>query len=274
MSEKTAVMAFDIGGTTIKCGLIDSKGEIIYRQKRPSEARKGAGYIFGNLQQLGRELLQFGRRDNIQIECIGISTAGTVEPGQGVIAFSTETFKGWQGSRVKDRVKEMFGLPVYVENDAHAAAWGEKYFGIAGEVDDFVMVTLGTGIGGAIFSGGKLFTGAANFAGLIGMMSIDPRGYQCQLGVKGCLESYTSAWGIARLAEEFVESGNTHIDDSSLLVQRIREQDQQVTPEDVFEAARTGDILGNIILDNVCLYLGTALGSLVSILNPEMIVLA
>ncbi len=273
MNKELVVMVFDIGGTTIKSGIINRKGEIIHKLKTSSQAQKGAKYIFKNIKFLGNKLLKYSQKNSLRPQSIGISTAGTVDLDRGVIAFSTETFKNWQGAKVKKKVEDMFEIPVYLENDAHAAAWGEKYLGIAKEIDDFVMITLGTGIGGAIFSKGKLFDGSSNFAGLIGMMSVEPKGYECELGVKGCLEAFSSGWGFARLSEEIVSSNSFKYGKNSPITSKIK-SGEKVSPEDVFAAVSEGDIIGQMVLDRVILYLGTGIGNLISILNPELIILA
>ncbi len=263
---RTVVAGVDIGGTNMVGGLVDSSGACLYKSQRPTQARKGAETVFANIVSMVKDTLQWADGRSYHVARVGVSTAGQVD-SSGRIAYATDTFPGWTGFPLRQRLEAELGLKVYVENDALAAAWGEKYFGLARDADDFIMLTLGTGIGGAIFSRGRLFTGFANLAGLIGHMTIDPLGIECNCGGRGCLERYAAATAIVQQVRDALGVGTKS---------RLADPAFQgtLTAKDVFDAAREGDVLAQSVLERAALYLGAGIGSLLNLLNPELVVLS
>ena len=271
-NKNKLVMALDIGGTTIKSGLVDSLGRIIYEIKVPSQALSGSTFVLENIKKVIDKMLQYAEKNVLSLKSIGISTAGVVDPEKGEIIFATGTFKGWQGVSIKENINKYLKLPVYIENDAHAAGWGEKYFGVARNVNDFVMLTLGTGLGGSIFTRGKLYTGSSNFAGLIGQMNI---GFRCigdnkkDFTEAACLEDYISANGMSRMANEIASEYK-----ESFLAKIISENNGKISPKEIYIAYKNGDKLASEVIRRMIIYLGTGIITLLYLLNPELIVLS
>jgi glucokinase len=235
--------------------------------ERPTEAAKGADTVYGNILKVVRELLNWAQARSLSIKRLGVSTAGQVDPS-GSIAYATDTFPGWTGFPLKAKLEAELGLEVFVENDAHAAAWGEKYFGIAQGIEDFIMLTLGTGIGGVFFTKGSLYTGSGNLAGLLGHMTIDLLGVECNCGGRGCLEQYASATGIVRQAREAAAEWP----DGALA--KLLASQGDFSAKDVFTAAGFGEPAAKLVVEKAAEYLGAGIGSLLNLLNPELVVLA
>lgn len=267
MSE--AVLGIDIGGTNMAGGLISSEGEILHKVEIPTEASRGSEAVFSNIKSVAEELLRWADLKGVPVSRIGISTAGQVDPSAGTILYATDTFPGWTGFPLKQRLQPEFGLEVFVENDALAAGWGEKCFGLAQDAHDFIMLTLGTGVGGAVFARGKLLSGSANLAGLIGHMTVDPYGRPCNCGGRGCVEQYASATAIAKTALQSVG-----LPSDSVLRGKISRAGSALSAKDVFDAARLGDGRAQEVVAEAALYLGAAIGSLINLLNPELVVLS
>jgi glucokinase len=261
------VAGVDVGGTNIVGGLVDGEGRCLVQTERSTQAYKGADAVYLNIINVVQDVLHWARRESIFISSLGVSTAGQVD-SHGVIVYATDTFPGWIGYPLRERLQDELGLDVFVENDAFAAGWGEKSFGIARDIQDFVMITLGTGIGGSIFTKGGLLTGSANLAGLIGHMTVDPFGVECNCGGRGCLECYASGTAISKQAREALDLA---VD--SPLVQLFKSKGD-ITAKDVFDAARLGDSVAHQVLDCAATCLGAGVGSLINVLNPELVVLS
>ena len=266
---KQMVAGIDIGGTSIVGGIIGPAADCKFKLQVPTSASSGSEVVFNNIKRVAEELLEWARTRGVPIEKLGISTAGQVDPSSGKILYATDTFPGWTGFPLQERLETDLRLEVFVENDAFAAGWGEKCFGLAQGVDDFIMITLGTGIGGALFTRGRLITGCHNLAGLIGHMTIDPFGKLCNCGGRGCLEQYASGTAMAERAVELAK----HSHDGTIK-QKIRELGHDFSAKDVFAIANTGDPMAQEIVAEAATYLGAGIGGLMNLLNPELVVLS
>lgn len=179
------ILAFDIGGTFVKYGLCNENFEFSEKSKFPTDAKKGGQAIIENIIGM---IEQYD-----DIDRVAISTAGQVDSENGVVVYSTDNIPYYTGMAVKSLIENKTGITTYVENDVNSAAIGEAYFGAAKGEKNFICLTLGTGIGGAIFLDGKLFKGTNSSAGEIGHMIIHGGGKQCTCGGEGCFECYASA---------------------------------------------------------------------------------
>lgn len=179
------ILAFDIGGTFVKYGLCNENFEISEKSKFPTNAQKGGQAIIENIINMIEQY------DNI--DRVAISTAGQVDSGNGIVVYSTGNIPYYTGMAVKSLIENRTGIKTFVENDVNSAAIGEAYFGAAKGEKNFVCLTLGTGVGGAIFLNGELFKGTNSSAGEIGHMIIHGGGKQCTCGGEGCFECYASA---------------------------------------------------------------------------------
>lgn len=179
------ILCFDIGGTFIKYGLCDENFNLLEKDKIPTLAENGGQSIIERVIDI---IEQYD-----SIDRVAVSTAGQVDSENGIVVYSTDNIPYYTGMRVKSLIENKTGIPTFVENDVNSAALGEAHIGAAKGVSDFICLTLGTGIGGAIFLNNKLYKGSASSAGELGHMIIHSGGKQCTCGGEGCYECYASA---------------------------------------------------------------------------------
>lgn len=179
------ILCFDIGGTFIKYGLCDENFNLLEKDKIPTLAENGGQSIIERVIEI---IEQYD-----SIDRVAVSTAGQVDSENGIVVYSTDNIPYYTGMRVKSLIENKTGIPTFVENDVNSAALGEAHFGAAKGVSDFICLTLGTGIGGAIFLNNKLYKGSVSSAGELGHMIIHSGGKQCTCGGEGCYECYASA---------------------------------------------------------------------------------
>lgn len=187
------VLALDIGGTSIKSALVKD-GELTQKKETPSDARSGADFLLKNVYSLIESYRDY--------DIIGVSTTGQVDSEKGVITFANENVPRYTGTRLKDLLTEKFQKPVLVENDVNAAAIGEGRFGAGKNHRDFLCLTYGTGVGGAIILNGQIYKGMNGSAGEFGHMITHAGGHFCGCGQQGCYEQYASTTALVRNAQE------------------------------------------------------------------------
>lgn len=187
------ILAFDIGGTFIKYGVLNEKFQFEEEHKIPTEAKKGG-------QALIEKVIGIIESYN-NIDRIGISTAGQVDSENGVVVYATDNIPYYTGMTVKKLIENKTGIPTFVENDVNAAAIGEAQFGVAKGYNDFICLTYGTGIGGAIYLNGEIYKGVGSSAGELGHMIVHAGGKQCTCGGEGCYECYASAKALLNAVE-------------------------------------------------------------------------
>lgn len=200
-STRTArhVVAIDMGGTNTKAGVVSESGELAGEFVAPTPGG-GRPALLDHLKTTVKRCLDLAADRRLDVGAIGIATAGWVDFESGSIAYATENLPGWTGAPVKEVMEAEFGLPTFVENDANVLAHGEKRFGAARDVSDFVCITLGTGVGGGCYANGTLIRGAHSFANAIGHIVIRPDGLDCTCGRRGCVEAYANAAALVRVA--------------------------------------------------------------------------
>jgi glucokinase-like ROK family protein len=202
----------DIGGTSIKAGLVDSHGKVTLITQVPTNATGGRDVIATNLCKAVQDVLCAARKQDIQPSGLGIASAGAINSADGSVFAATDNLPGWAGFELGNFLEKRFCLPTWVVNDAHAAVLAELHFGVGRNLSDFVAITIGTGVGGGIVSGRKLIMGQHGFAGTIGHHVIRQGGLACNCGRCGCLEAYVST---AALLREYRERGGSIPDRSS-----------------------------------------------------------
>lgn len=200
---KVIIGAFDIGGTNIKYGVLNEEGEILFQSKTQTNAFAGGRAIIDDVKRLLKKMLM-----DFELDGIGISTAGQINPEKGIVIDATDTIPGYIGINIKEELESTFGLPVTVDNDVNCAAIGEYWKGCAQSNDQFLCMTLGTGIGGAIVIDGQVYYGSNYSAGEIGHMTLYPNGKPCLCGDRGCYEQYASS---RALQERVFEALNEHL---------------------------------------------------------------
>lgn len=184
------ILAFDIGGTFIKYSLCNENFELSQSQKVETDAKIGGRKIIEKVIEIIKTYENIDR--------IAVSTAGQVDSKTGKIVYATDNIPGYTGTDIRGMIEGETGIPVYVENDVNAAALGEMYFGKAKGYTDFICLTYGTGIGGAIIVNGDLYTGSGCSAGEMGHIITHAGGKDCTCGGRGCYECYASASALVR----------------------------------------------------------------------------
>ncbi len=252
MSKKYAI-GIDLGGTNLRVALVSEEGEIIRKIKKPSSDR-----ILDSLSESIAEI----KPDTVA--GIGVGAAGLVDRKNGRV-YASPNLRVVEGIDLVVEMRRRFGVPVFIENDANAAALGEKIGGAGKSFESFVLLTLGTGIGAGIVHEGRLLKVAAE----IGHMSINSDAEKCPCGNIGCLENYASARAMMAKAVAMIEKGT-----ESLLKECCKGSIYKLTPEDIYKAALEGDTLSREILRDAGKYLGVGLASIINIMSPEAIILA
>ncbi len=262
MNQKEVVLGVDIGGTNTAFGYVDREGNLLAEDVMATEAQRPSEEFFERLHHQAEILFQ-SKKENYKLAGIGLGAPngnyykGTIEQPPNL---------SWKYVDVVAALKKWYTIPVVLTNDANAAALGEQLFGAAKGMKDFIVITLGTGLGSGIVANGELIYGHDGFAGEIGHTIVDPNGRLCGCGRRGCLETYASASGICRTVEELLKAPAPPSE--------LREMNpQSITSKRIFEAAQHGDTLALEAFDLTGKYLGMKLADSVAHTSPEAIIL-
>jgi glucokinase len=247
----------DVGGTKIAAGIVTPEGEILDEVRYPTP--HSPEHLVENIARAVEEV-----RDGLEAGGVCLAVPGLIFAQENTVAFSPN-LRAIEGIPLKEALGPRIGLPLTIENDANAAAWGEFRFGAGSEVDHLVFVTLGTGIGGGVITHGVLLRGAQGSGGELGHVTIQATGPRCACGNRGCLEALASGTAIGRRAREVADERP----DSAL--GRLA-MEREVVGEDATELARNGDELALSVLEEAGRWLGIGLAGFVNIFNPEMVV--
>ncbi len=259
---KKYAFGVDIGGTTCKMGLFDTSGRLLDKWEIPTnKENRGAGILSDVAAAVEAKLVKEGIGKD-EVAGIGVGVPGPVN-SQGVVSGCVNV--GWGTLDVEAELGSLTGFAVKAGNDANVAALGEMWQGGAKGCKDVIMVTLGTGVGGGIIVDGKVVAGFDGAGGEIGHITIDPAEQEtCNCGRRGCLEQYTSATGIVRLAKKKLAADPR---ETSL------RNHEPLTARDIFDEAKAKDAAALELVDEVCKILGTALSNIACVVNPEVIVI-
>ena len=263
--DKPYVLGIDIGGQTAKCGIVNARGEVLAQTILVSNKHDDAPSFVAALAETLKKLIADADLEG-QVQGIGVGAPnGNYYTGEIKQAPNLSWAHEGNVPFAAMLSKEMDGMPVALTNDANAAAVGEMTYGAAKGLKNFIMITLGTGVGSGIVIDGKVLYGHDGFAGELGHTCAVRGGRRCGCGKLGCLEAYCSAIGVARTAVEWLEQ---HPEESSLL--RLRED---VTSKDVYEAAKAGDKMALDIFEYTGTILGRSFADFIAFSSPEAIVL-
>ncbi len=260
-------VGLDVGGTTMKAGVVDDAGQGLTSVSLPTEAYRGQEF---GLERMGESIRQAIAAANLsagQIAAIGVATPGTMDIPAGLI-LDPPNLKPWRNVPVRDHIARVFGLPTAFQNDANAAALGEYWVGAGKEVRSMALFTLGTGVGGAIILGDRIVQGEHSHGGELGHQKIEmshPR--LCGCGRRGCLEAYASATAVVKRAGEALAEPGAR---SSLRL--AMNQEGGLTARDVFDAAAEGDSLADRLVEETAYYLAVGAANVMHTIDPEMIV--
>jgi len=261
------VLAIDVGGTKIIAALISNRGQVVAREYQPTLADEGPQPVINRILSAIDHLLSLKNIDSSQLHSISIAAAGAIDLDQGLVT-SSPNLPGWCDVPLREIVKSKYRVNTFLINDASAATLGEHQYGVGKGVDNLILLTVGTGIGGGIIINDELYSGPCGSAGEIGHMTIDVNGPRCNCGNVGCLEMLASGTAVAKEAIRRVSQG-----ERSSLTEIIDGKIGNITAETVGVAARGGDSLALEVISKAATYLGAGLVNLVNIFNPEMIII-
>ena len=263
MTQRTTAgpaIGVDIGGTSIKAGLVDRQGQVTHVQRVPTRAREGREAIATATAKAIEDVLNAVR--GVPIAGLGIASAGAIDSATGTVFAATDNLPGWADFNLRRFAEDRFHLPVHVNNDAHAAVLAELHFGLGREISDFVALTVGTGVGGGIVSGGKLLRGNHGFAGTFGHQTIRFDGRECNCGRRGCLEAYVSAKALVHEYE-------------IRQPQRLGEaMEEAVLAHKISQLASVGDSIALEAYGALAGYLAQGVANIFNVLDPKAVVLS
>jgi glucokinase len=248
-------LALDIGGTKIAAGLVNRSGSVVQRVVRATRAELGAPAILQTTIEAGKEVLDKAGRFGLPVVAIGIGSAGQVNADLGAIAYASNNLPGWSGLHLAEEVRRGLGLVTFVDNDVNALALGEHHYGAGRGFQEALYLAVGTGIGGAVVRQGSIWRGSTWSAGEICHLVIDIDGTRrCSCGAMGHLEAYTSGPAMVQRYRDF--SGSP----------------AKLDLKQVAELARQGDAHARHAIAEGATILGTALGGVLNVLDPELVV--
>jgi glucokinase len=253
-------IGLDLGGTFLKYALGKADGTILYKSKIPSKADQSQDAIFSVMYAAVDALLLEAKALGVEVAAIGVGSPGAIDFNKGIVLGNTPNLPNWPDADIRGHLQGRFGIPVWADNDANLATLAECRFGAAKGIRNVIGLTLGTGIGGGIVIDDQIFRGARFTGAELGHMTIRYDGPICGCGCAGCIEAYASAPAIVRNYREKLAEKNLPIP-------------AKLNTELIFERARAGESEANRTIDEVCLYLGTAIGSIVNIFNPDVVVI-
>jgi glucokinase len=255
----------DLGGTNLRIAAISTEGQLLEKITLGVKVALGRDHVIGEMCDAILRLTEQYRSSGRFVGA-GIGVPGIIDMETGMMRKSAN-LPGWSDYPVRDEIERRLGARVFLENDANVAALGEKWLGAARDVDNMAMVTLGTGIGGAIILNGKIFYGMNGMAGEFGHVTVEPNGVLCGCGNRGCAERYASATAVVRMAREAIDSGQAPA------LARAASSDAEFSAKSIYNLAIQGNEDAQRIFHRFGVALGMLMADLVNILNLDMFVI-
>lgn len=262
MNEKYYI-GVDLGGTFIKGGIVDGNGKIVAEGKVPTESELGGEKVMDNVAFLIKSIFDKSGLSKNDVAGVGMGVPGMIDSKNGVVIFSNNL--KWHHLHIAEGVESRTGLSVKIANDANVAALGEAVYGAGSDVDDSILLTLGTGVGGGIIVGNKLVEGNKSAGAELGHMVIAHNGEQCTCGRKGCLEAYASATALIRDTKRAMEA---HKDSKMWEIGSL----DNVTGKTAFDYQNT-DIYAKEVVDNYIEMLACGIANIANIFRPHTVML-
>ena len=261
-------IGIDVGGTNVKIALVDDNGKIIYSNSVPTYAKMGYEYTVNNIKQAIKDLMKETNTTPSDIEGIGFDFPGQVDCKTGVVKLAPN-IPGWVNVPIAQMIEDEFHISTRIDNDVRCAALGELKFGAGRGCENFICITVGTGIGSGIVINGKVVRGATNAAGELGHIKLQMNGGPiCGCGDTGCLEAFASGPAIVAMAQEYIKGGK-----STKFREMAAVEGGEITPYMVAKAAEEGDPVAKRIFEIVGEYIGIGLTSVINLLNPERVII-
>ena len=255
------VIGVDLGGTNLRTAILSPDGNILDRHKEATHAADGWENVVARLIENIKRHRKSAIQQGFDVAAVGVGAPGVIQADKGIVVKSPN-FPDWNNLPLKDQLEKTLGIPVFLENDANAAALGEQWRGAGQGIRSMILLTLGTGVGGGIILDNKIWHGADGMAGEIGHMTLIPDGRPCTCGNIGCLEMYSSARGIVQSFREALGETTGGVPDQLI----------QISSEQVYEAAGAGNEIALQVMKDMGRMLGIGIASLINIFNPERIV--
>ncbi len=252
-------IGIDLGGTSVKYGLVDTNGSIAFEQTIPTRAEEGATALIGRLTSVVVDCLLVARKKKFKVVGVGVGTPGIVDRSFRIVLGGADNIPGWSDIALAASLEAVCGLPVSINNDANMMGLGEQQFGAARSFSDVVFLTVGTGIGGAVISNNELFGGYNNRGGELGHIPLYANGVDCSCGGKGCLEAYASTSALVdKYRNRVIEKGINQTDN--------------VDGRFIINLYKKGDSLATQVLEEHWRDLGHGIAGLVNIFSPQRVV--
>ena len=264
LEGRTQVLSLgvDIGGTKILAGAVNPLGEVVAERRISTPAQDPVELVSAVANLIDDVISEVG-----EVVSIGVAAAGFINLEQSTVLYAPNL--NWRNEPLQERISDRIGRSVLIENDANAAGWAEFRFGAAKEFNSMAMLTLGTGVGGAVVDGGRLMRGGFGIAGELGHITVVRDGLLCGCGRLGCVEQYASGTAILRSANELANSS----DPIGLRLRELRDQAGQLTGHEAYQAVSENDPGALKLLQTAAEHLACAMGSIVAVLDPEVFVI-
>jgi glucokinase len=256
------LIGIDLGGTQLRVAVADDRGRLKTVVRRATEAARGRQHVINRIVAAVKDTLDEDGTSPRRVRALGIGLPGPVDPAAGLV-ISPGNLPGFKNVPLNRLLTRATGIPSFLHHDAHLAALGEHQRGAARGASEVIYVTVSTGIGAGLILHDELYAGAHGIAGEIGHIIVQRDGPLCTCGLRGCVEAIASGTGISRAARELAPQT------PSSVLHGL----ESPGAEDVARAARAGDMLATSILENAGAYLGIAIGTLINLFNPQLIVL-
>ncbi|GFN24087.1 ROK family protein [Thermanaeromonas sp. C210] len=254
-------LGIDIGGTSIKAGIVSREGRVLAKSQIPTAKEAGVAGVLDRVTKLVDALRSQAGPDGLPLAAAGVGVPGSVEVDRGLVRLAPNL--GWRDVPLREKLQDLLKVPVIVDNDAHMAALGEMWQGAGRGYRDILMITLGTGIGSALILNGAVHRGVFGYGAEMGHVKVLKDGPLCRCGGRGCLETLASATAMVSLAGCELERGYP-----SLLSGRTR-----LEAREIVEGAAKGDVLSREVLNAAAHYLGTALANAALLVGPAVIII-
>ncbi len=270
MNEFQAVIGGDIGGTHIRLALVDTKGKIrvSVKSKVEGKAKENAESFLNQLLNITEELLGVAKREGLEVIAIGIGVAGKIDQEEGSIIFSPN-LPQLNNFNISKGIKKKFDLPVFIENDANVFGIGEFWVGKAKEFENWLGITLGTGVGGCLFLNRKIWRGdpGIGFVAEIGHTTVFPGGRVCNCGKLGCLEAYASNSGLVRIVKKDILEGWENAKVKPNFAKDYLDNIEAIDSEFLFNMALKGDPYANALFEEFGYFLGVGISNVFTLLG-------
>ena len=254
-------VGIDIGGTKIAGALVDEDGTIVRDARVATPASDGEGIVEA-VVTLVEELI-----DGVEAIGVGVAAAGFIDADQALIVYSPNL--SWRNEPLKAKLEAKLSIPVIIENDANAAGWAEFRHGAGRGSKNMAMLTIGTGVGGAVIADSKMLRGGFGIGGELGHIRMVPNGLLCGCGAYGCFEQYGSGTALLRAARELADAGTAE----GALLRKLRDAAGELTGDQVYEAILQSDAGALRLLAELGEWIGQAIASLTAVLDPEVVVI-